>query len=342
MVTTTSAEAGSAKPNIALICASGLGDAFIQFVLANNLARNGFTVTLYSDFAAQIDSYLENFTAAPFPKPESLIEELKAYDAYLFDNGSKYLKDLPADIMAKLAEGGICYRVSSGKPAYLFDGTGLKQRFADNELETNKAELLCRLNTSIKQQYYGLYRDAVVTQITQFLTNDIALDNITDNTSLNVPRTENYSEKRIVIHPTSSMPRKNWSADKYIHLAKRLSNDGWECVFTVAPNERDEWLKRCADEFQVPLFESIEQLVLYYADSALFVGNDSGNAHVASALGLPTYQIFHRWRTSPPWRAGWGNNKIINAPFPFSLSKKNWQQWLSVDRVYDDFCDWQA
>jgi ADP-heptose:LPS heptosyltransferase len=108
----------------------------------------------------------------------------------------------------------------------------------------------------------------------------------------------------------------------------------------VSPKEQSHWVALCDGEFDVPLFKTIDELANYYIDAAWFIGSDSGNAHFASCLGVPTLQIFRRWRKQPSWRAGWSKGRVITPRFPYSLFRKKWQNGVSVMSVYKTFMDW--
>jgi len=134
---------------------------------------------------------------------------------------------------------------------------------------------------------------------------------------------------------------KNWDAKKYIATAIALKKNGYNPVFTVSPKEQKCWKNLCGTDFDVPTFKDIKELALFYSDAAWFIGNDSGNAHLASLIGIPTLQLFRRCRKKPTWRAGWSENKIITADFPYCMNRKKWQKGISVEKVLNAFYRWQ-
>ena len=324
---------------VAMLCSTGLGDALLQMVIANNLAANGYAVTFYSNFAHQLKAMVNNFTVKPFLDHDILQKKVSEYPVILYDVGAPYLKKISASDLAWMQENAIAYRMSSGQP----DHTLVTQKTIEERLPLrflHHAKRLLAFNQSVRQDSFGFTRRPLVEQITWFLEHQIGLENVTAFNGLCCP-TVTKNKHKVLLHPTSSNPHKNWPVSNYLELAERLQEDGFCPVFTVAPFELEEWQQHTQGQFETPLFNDIANLADYYKDAAYFIGNDSGNAHLASCLGVPTYQIFSRWRSYPSWRAGWADNKVIRSPFPWSLSRKHWQNGLSVDSVYHGFKSWQ-
>ncbi len=93
---------------------------------------------------------------------------------------------------------------------------------------------------------------------------------------------------RAVLHPFASSPEKAWPVERFLELARHIeSHWGLDAVFIGGP----------ADDFS-PLAGfahhrgSIEETKRLLAAAALFVGNDSGPAHMAAAFGLPQVVLF--------------------------------------------------
>ena len=104
-----------------------------------------------------------------------------------------------------------------------------------------------------------------------------------------------------VLHPMASAPDKTWPSSNFLagaeHLDKRL---GLEPVFIAGPGESLGAFARYRCLAGTPL-ERIKSLM---AGASLFIGNDSGPAHLAAAFGLPVVVLFGSsdpdiWR---PWR----------------------------------------
>jgi heptosyltransferase III len=105
-----------------------------------------------------------------------------------------------------------------------------------------------------------------------------------------------------VLHPFASEEAKTWPRENFLAVAAHLKNDlGLEPIFLGGP---DEDLSAFGDYtcFEGAPLEEVKSLM---AGAALFVGNDSGPAHIAAAFGRPVVVLFgpsdagnwHPWRT---------------------------------------------
>lgn len=84
----------------------------------------------------------------------------------------------------------------------------------------------------------------------------------------------------VVIHPFSGSPSKNWPEPHFRELASKLT---CKVEWTVAPE--DEWVGASR-------FTSLAELAGWIAGARLYIGNDSGIAHLAAATGVPTLALF--------------------------------------------------
>jgi heptosyltransferase III len=118
-----------------------------------------------------------------------------------------------------------------------------------------------------------------------------------------IPRARLHARKRpggkpyAVIHPIASSPDKTWPADRFLAVAAQLEI---EPVFIGGPGDDLSAFQAYRTLIGEPLTE-IKDLL---ANATLFLGNDSGPAHMAAAFGLPVVVIFGAsnvdvWR---PWK----------------------------------------
>ena len=137
--------------------------------------------------------------------------------------------------------------------------------------------------------------------------------------------------KRIVIHPTSTSEEKNWPREKFLQLAHALEKKGFEPVFSVSPQERNNWSS--------PLFPSLGDLANFLYESGGFIGNDSGPAH----LNIPALVISGQERRAKLWRPDWGPAECLHAPryLPnfkhFRLREHKWKQFITTRSVLNKF-----
>ncbi len=92
-----------------------------------------------------------------------------------------------------------------------------------------------------------------------------------------------------VIHPLASEPEKTWPAAGFLAVARRLRRE-WEMetVFIAGPGED----LNAFSEYRCLGGAPLAEIKALLAGASLFIGNDSGPAHLAAAFGLPVLVIF--------------------------------------------------
>ena len=113
--------------------------------------------------------------------------------------------------------------------------------------------------------------------------------------------------KIALIHPAAAFATKQWATEHFARVADFLSDRGFAPVAIAAPNERALLEKLCSEAaVEITTLElSLPEVTALAAHSQLFVGNDSGIAHIAAAVGTPAVVIFGssniaHWR---PWNS---------------------------------------
>lgn len=100
----------------------------------------------------------------------------------------------------------------------------------------------------------------------------------------------------VVIHPGSGGADKCWPIENYVELARRLIADGRRVTFTVGEVELDRWpeaeLARLEAVAVVRRQRDLLELLELLKAAERFIGNDSGPAHLAGILGVPTTVVF--------------------------------------------------
>jgi len=102
-----------------------------------------------------------------------------------------------------------------------------------------------------------------------------------------------------VIHPVAATREKTWPAAGFLAVAAALRESGFDPVFIGTPSDDLAAFRDYA--IQQGSLETLKNLL---ASASLFIGNDSGPAHMAAAFGLPVIVIFSNsdpeiWA---PWR----------------------------------------
>jgi len=109
-----------------------------------------------------------------------------------------------------------------------------------------------------------------------------------------------------LMHPTAAFASKQWATEHFARTAEFLSQKGLQTVAVAAGNERDV-LVTLEKEAKVPVITfhdlSLPEITALASRAKLFVGNDSGIAHIAAAVNTPCVVIFgssnrDNWR---PW-----------------------------------------
>jgi len=94
-------------------------------------------------------------------------------------------------------------------------------------------------------------------------------------------------ERTAILHAVAATPEKTWPAARFLEVAAHLAQSGHTPVFVGAAGD-DLSAFAAYRTLQV----SLTELKAVLANAALFVGNDSGPAHMAAAFGVPSVVIF--------------------------------------------------
>jgi lipopolysaccharide heptosyltransferase III len=111
--------------------------------------------------------------------------------------------------------------------------------------------------------------------------------------------------KIALLHPAAAFATKQWATEKFARVAESLAERGFAPVAIAGPNEH-AILESLIDQASIRIVSldlSLPEVVALAARSQVFVGNDSGIAHIANAVETPSVVIFGssnvaHWR---PW-----------------------------------------
>ena len=109
-----------------------------------------------------------------------------------------------------------------------------------------------------------------------------------------------------VIHPAAAFATKQWAADKFGRVAEDLRGRGLAVVVITTPNENpiiEEMNKNTAALLEAFTDLTLPEITALLARARLFIGNDSGIAHIAVAVRTPSVVIFGSSNTAHwrPW-----------------------------------------
>lgn len=125
-------------------------------------------------------------------------------------------------------------------------------------------------------------------------------------------------DRLALIHPSTAFETKQWAPENYAKIAEYFAAMRITRV-AVATKAEARTLAKVAESSRVSIFSfddlTLPQITALAARAEIFVGNDSGIAHIAAAVGTPTVVIFgssnrdhwHPWTDAP--------NEIVFEPF---------------------------
>jgi heptosyltransferase III len=124
-----------------------------------------------------------------------------------------------------------------------------------------------------------------------------------------IPRAHIFAEPGLVgspyavIHATAAAAYKTWSPDRFLKVAESIENTRQlEPVFIGSASDDLTAFAR----YRRVAGSSLGEVKSLLAGASLFVGNDSGPAHMAAALGIPVVVLFGKLEhqvTWAPWKA---------------------------------------
>jgi predicted lipopolysaccharide heptosyltransferase III len=101
-------------------------------------------------------------------------------------------------------------------------------------------------------------------------------------------------KKIALIHPAAAFATKQWAAENFARVTAFLADAGFASVAIAGPNETKvvNDLTSNSTARIVTFNLTLPEVSALAARSQLFVGNDSGIAHIATAIGTPSVVIF--------------------------------------------------
>jgi len=120
----------------------------------------------------------------------------------------------------------------------------------------------------------------------------------------------------MAVHPGSGSPTKNWPAARFVEILRRLQAAGRETLAVLGEADVAEAavLARELPEMPVLAGLTLTELAATLAECGAFLGNDSGIAHLAAAVGLPTTAIFGPSDADVWAPRGRGGVTVLRAP----------------------------
>ncbi len=132
------------------------------------------------------------------------------------------------------------------------------------------------------------------------------------------PKSPIKKSKLALLHPVAAFDTKEWSVGNFASICDYLGANGFQIIAVGAPHElgKIERLKALSN-VPIRIFTdlTLPEITALAARADIFVGNDSGIAHIAGAVGCPSVVIFgssnrDHWR---PWTDA--PHRIVFEPF---------------------------
>jgi heptosyltransferase-3 len=128
----------------------------------------------------------------------------------------------------------------------------------------------------------------------------------------NAMRNRDYA----VIHPGALLTTKRWAPERFAEVARTLQAEGLAIALTGAPGDEPAVSAVASEVPDTSIFFrlTIPELAELIRGARLYIGNDSGPMHLASAVGTPTVAP---WGSSDSraWRP-WGvRSRVVQNPF---------------------------
>jgi heptosyltransferase-2 len=107
------------------------------------------------------------------------------------------------------------------------------------------------------------------------------------------------NDRLLAIHPGASCPSKIWPAERFVQVADKLAKaHGFKVLVVAGPKDLAK-TEEAIRNMHIPAINlagktSIAQLASVLRRCKLFISNDSGPVHIASAVGTPVISIFGR------------------------------------------------
>ncbi len=300
-----------------VFCHNGLGDGVNCLVLSNHLHLNGWEVDTYQNTIGSMQNWFPHLPVQSYPKMEDLPRILSTYEWFFIvqNDTDEFVKSLILEAKKRNPE--------KTKVLYLYPSPNIIN-------ESYYLDCLTDPKKSIAENMRIVCRKV------------LQLPKMTTGNGFTPPPglIQHKYPKRIVIHPTSARPTRNWPKEKFVKLALHLQNKGYQPVFVPGFENITQWQDV---EFEIANFANLDELSRYIYESGFLIGNDSGLGHLASALGIPTLTLCRRKAWANMWAPSFHHNVVMtpSSLIPnirgLRLRDRHWKKFISVKKVLRGF-----
>ena len=130
-------------------------------------------------------------------------------------------------------------------------------------------------------------------------------------------------ERKIVLHIGAGYPSKRWPITHFVALAQKILEANLGVPIFIGNEAEKKLLAPVQNQLGQECLNfigrtTLEELLLLLNQADLFVGNDSGPAHLAALLGKPRVVIFSGTNDFRKWAPWGGRQRLIRHEVPCS------------------------
>ncbi|GAB4184413.1 MAG: hypothetical protein Tsb0015_00280 [Simkaniaceae bacterium] len=301
----------------AVISSRGIGDGIMMMVASQFLQSQGYAVTTFHNMLGQLKHWFPDHDFESLPPIEACHAVFSRFDLIVLQYDHHRLE---IKLLMELYKQGKIPNLSVFYPSK----------------ESSKREVLTTWDQVFDENI------SMVDNVALSISSLFKLQEASKNNGLRPPfyLKPRKHKKRILIHPTRSNDAYVWPSDKFFALGKMLQKSGYEVHFVLSLQERPKWAFVEKEGFFLPALENLHELASLIYESALLIGNDSGPAHLASNMQVPTIVISNCYKRMKLWRPGWLQGAVLTPPAwilnpkGFRIREKYWDRFISPQRVF--------
>ena len=307
---------------IAIHSAPGLGDAFLMMIVAHHLTLHGHKVIFFHPHLTLLAPIFPNITIHCYPNLQEYETSFLEFDETLLQND---------------------HSERSWKLFHLRN---------DEKLKNLKVLFIKPYPKQTKEKDFTFDQKLLFTSNLQKALSTLYQINASKENGLVFSESTNKQihKNRVMIHPTSSDKKKNWSKKKFAELDQRLKKLNYDVIFCISESEKQSFISDETSKLIIKPFSTLNELIEDLSKACYFIGNDSGIGHLASYLGLKTLTISGNKKLSMLWRPSWEKNILVTPFFPLPNFKglvykyfngrirdNYWQKFISTKKVLHAF-----
>ena len=300
----------------AVFASSGLGSGLMMMVASHRLYMQGYAVTTFHNTLIEMRHWFPGHLFARTPSDHDLGWILSEYDIVICEGANREKVHLLSELYHKDA----------------FKTLSIFYTHYNKEIHPP----LSPWDRVFSE------KKPMVDNIAKAIASLFHLNHVSKNNGL-IPLTglrHRHEKRRVILSPTSGILDHRWTPARFLKTARSLRLRGFTPIFVVRPEERSDWVRVLGKGYGLPEFDTLSELSELVYESGYLISNDSGLAHLASNLQIPSLIIAKERKKKKLWRPGWLSGQVI-APSPLLPKFKShpllWRHLISVPGVVGQF-----